>query len=99
MVEPAAASVKIIDTPCISVARLLDLRAFLDSGLAFHRGEQVPEGGSDGESLDEDSMGFVRQAAAEHEARGDRAGEGNGAASIAADGGDNDFGKSPGGGR
>jgi hypothetical protein len=98
MVDPAAASVKIIDTPCISIARLLDLRAFLDSGLAFRRGEQVPEGGSDGESWDEDSMGFVREAAAEHEARGDRAGEGNGAASVAADGGDNDFGKSAGGG-
>ncbi|MCU4161934.1 Y4bD/Y4pK family protein [Acidiphilium sp. AL] len=45
MIDPKAASVKIVDTPCISIARLLDLRAFLDSGLAFHLGEQLPEGG------------------------------------------------------
>jgi Family of unknown function (DUF5372) len=40
MVDCEAASVKIVDVPCISIARLLDLRAFLDSGLASRRGEQ-----------------------------------------------------------
>jgi hypothetical protein len=44
MVDREAASVKIVDIPCISIARLLDLRAFIDSGLAFHSGEQIPKG-------------------------------------------------------
>ena len=30
MADPEAASVKIVDAPCLSIARLLDLRAFLD---------------------------------------------------------------------
>jgi hypothetical protein len=52
MLDAEAASVKIVDIPRISIARLLDLRAFLDSGLAFHSGEQIPDGGFDGESLE-----------------------------------------------
>jgi hypothetical protein len=44
MIDLEAASVKIVDIPCISIARLLDLRAFLDSGLAFCSGERIPEG-------------------------------------------------------
>jgi hypothetical protein len=99
MVDPKAASVKIVDAPCISIVRLLDLRAFLDSGLAFHLGEQIPEGGSDGEALDEGSTGFVRRAGARHEAWGDRAGEGDGADSIAPDGGDGNLEKWAGDGR
>ena len=35
MIDPEAASVKIVDVPRLSVARLLDLRAFLDSGLSL----------------------------------------------------------------
>ena len=31
MVDPEAASIKIVDVPRLSVVRLLDLRAFLDS--------------------------------------------------------------------
>ena len=33
MIEPEAASAKIVDVPCLSVASLVELRAFLDSGL------------------------------------------------------------------
>jgi hypothetical protein len=43
MVDPEAASVKIIEVPRLSVARLLDLRAFLDSVLlACGLGKEVP---------------------------------------------------------
>jgi hypothetical protein len=34
MLDPAAASVKIVDVPILSVARLLERRAFLDSAYA-----------------------------------------------------------------
>jgi hypothetical protein len=44
MVDPVAASVKIVDVPRLSVARLLDLRAFLDSGVASRLGGEIPEG-------------------------------------------------------
>ena len=42
------------------IERLLDLRTFIDSGLAFHSGEQIPKGGFDGESVDKNAEGFVR---------------------------------------
>jgi DNA topoisomerase-3 len=45
MIDPQAASVKIVDIPCNSIARLLDLRAFLDSALAFSHGEQILQPG------------------------------------------------------
>jgi hypothetical protein len=53
MVDPEAASVKIVDVPCLSVARLLDLRAFLDSGSICGLGEEITKGDADGEALDE----------------------------------------------
>ena len=99
MVDREAASVKIADIPCISIARLLDLRAFLDSGLASRCGEQIPKGGFDGESVDKSAEGFVRPVAAESEAWSNRAGEGAEAGSVAVDGGDGEDGKPAGGGR
>ena len=98
MADPEAASVKIVDAPCLSIARLLDLRAFLDSGLACDLGEEIPEEGADGEAWHEHTAGSVRGAAAKHEARGDGAGEGAGAAPSASNGGGGDLGR-PAGGR
>ena len=99
MIDPEAASVKIVGIPCISIARLRDPRAFLDSGLAFGSGEQIPEGGFDGEPRDKSARGFVRRPAAGPEAGSDGAGEAAGAASIAVDGSDCNDGSAAGGGR
>src|SRR5207248_11069958 len=99
MVDPAAASVKIVDVPRLSVARLLDLRAFLDSGVASGLGEEIPEGGTDDKVLDGRATGPVRGAARGQRAWGKGAGEGVGAASIAPNGGDSDIGSSARGGR
>jgi hypothetical protein len=38
MVDPEAALVKIVEVPRLSIARLLDLRAFLDSVIACRSG-------------------------------------------------------------
>jgi hypothetical protein len=45
MVDPEAASVKIVDVPRLPVSRLLHLRAFLDSALACGLGEESPREG------------------------------------------------------
>ena len=42
MTQAEAASVKIVDAPCLSLARLLELRAFVDSVLASQRGKRSP---------------------------------------------------------
>ena len=63
MVDPSAAAVKIVDVPRLSVARLLDLRAFLDSGVACGLGETVPEGGIDEEASHAGATGPFREAA------------------------------------
>jgi hypothetical protein len=47
MIEPDAASIKIVDLPRLSVVRLLELKAFLDSGLTSAPQEVDPEGGAD----------------------------------------------------
>jgi hypothetical protein len=99
MLDAEAASVKIVDIPRISIARLLDLRAFLDSGLAFHSGEQIPDGGFDGESLDKSTEGFVRRDAAAPEAWSGGPSEGAQAPAIALDGGDGNGGRPAGSGR
>ena len=53
MTEAEASSVKIIDAPCLSLARLFELRVFVDSVLASHAGRAIPdEGGVDGNSSD-----------------------------------------------
>ena len=39
MVEPEAAQIRLTDTPRISISRLLDLRAFLDSALTSASGD------------------------------------------------------------
>jgi hypothetical protein len=99
MIDLEAASVKIVDIPCISIARLLDLRVFLDSGLAFCSGERIPEGGFDGEPRDNSARGFVRQSTAGPEAWSGGTGKASGAASIAVAGGDGDDGSAAEGGR
>src|SRR5262249_14249979 len=99
MVDREAASVKIVDTPCISIARLLDLLALLDSSLAFHSGERIANGGCDGESFDKSTEGLVQRATAEPEAWSGGARESARADLIALDGGDGNDGRSAGGGR
>ena len=44
MVDPEAASVKIVEVPRLSIPRLLDLRGFLDSVLACGLGKGDPRG-------------------------------------------------------
>jgi hypothetical protein len=51
--EAEASSVKIVDTPCLSLARHLEVRVFVDPVLASHAGRAIPdEGGVDGDSSD-----------------------------------------------
>jgi hypothetical protein len=42
MVDLEAASVKIVEAPRLSIARLLDMRAFMDSVLACDPGKEIP---------------------------------------------------------
>jgi hypothetical protein len=48
MVDPEAASVKVVEIPRISIARLLDLRAFVDSVLAYGLEKELLGGEADG---------------------------------------------------
>ena len=61
MVDPEAASVKIIEVPRLSIARLFDLRAFLDSVLACGLGNEILGGEADGQALLECATGSVRR--------------------------------------
>jgi hypothetical protein len=88
MTEAEASSVKIIDAPCLSLARLLELRAFVDSVLASQTGKAIPdEGGVDGDSWDIPATGSVRDSAADG-ARPGRADQLGGSAADASVGGD-----------
>jgi hypothetical protein len=70
MTQEWASSVKIIDAPCLSLDRLLELRAFVDSVLASQEGEEAPgEGGADGDASYVSATGFVRASAAADGAR------------------------------
>jgi hypothetical protein len=61
MTQSDIASVRIVESPCISVAQLRALRAFLDSILASPAGKIVPgKGGADGETLDPAAKGSLR---------------------------------------
>jgi hypothetical protein len=99
MIDPAAASIKIVDVPCLSLARLVELRAFLDLGLASAVGNDTLKGGADGEARGEYASGSVRGAVRGHDACAGDADEGLAAAANAADGGDGDLGRSAGGER
>jgi hypothetical protein len=99
MIDPAAASIKIVDVPRLSLARLVELRAFLDLGLASAVGNEIPEGGGDGEARDEYASGSVRGAVTGHGPCAGPADEGFAAPTNAADGGDGDLGRSAGDGR
>lgn len=90
MIEPEAASAKIVDVPCLSIASLVGLRAFLDSRLAFTLGGRIPEGGADGEEVDGRTAGFVRGGAPKRSAGAGGAGESRGATPGAANRGDPD---------
>jgi len=87
MVDPAAASLKIVDVPCLSVAGLLDLRAFLDSVLACGCGKEIAEGDADGKSGNEDTTRSVRGAADVHADQAGAVEEGSRAAPNASAGG------------
>jgi hypothetical protein len=99
MVDPEAALVKIVDVPRLSVVKLIELRAFLDSSLICGLEEKISEGGADGEVRDEYATGSVRGTAAGNEACSGGAGEGGGTAASVADGGDGGLGRLAGGGR
>src|SRR3954465_6721994 len=88
MVDPEAAAIKIVEVPRLSIVRLLDLRAFLDVVLACGPRQEILGEEADDQAWGECTTGSVRGAVAGHEARRYRAGEGRGAASGAADGGD-----------
>src|SRR4051795_9107888 len=79
MLDPQAAAIKIVEVPHLSIARLLDLRAFLDAVLASPPGQAILGGEADDQAWGECATGSVRGAVAGHEARRDRAGEGGGA--------------------
>jgi hypothetical protein len=59
MLEPGAAMISIVDTPRLPVARLLELRAFLDSGLASNS-RDGPVGVADAKANGEDTAGSFR---------------------------------------
>jgi hypothetical protein len=64
MTQSDAAAIKVIEAPCISVAQLRALRAFLDSILASS-GNAVPgEGGANGDTMDPAARGSFRTLAA-----------------------------------
>jgi hypothetical protein len=63
MLEPEAATISVVAAPRLPVARLLELRAFLDSGLASDL-RAGPEGGADAKAIGEYAGGFVRTHAA-----------------------------------
>src|ERR1700758_5002822 len=88
MVDRSAAAVKIVDVPRLSIARLLDLRAFLDSGVACGLGETVPEGGIDEKASHAGATGPFREAARGQRTWSSAAGEGVGAAPTAPHRGD-----------
>ena len=90
MIDPEAASIKIVDVPCQSLARLVELRAFLDSGLGSGPGRDGPEGGGNGEASEQRATGSVRGAAAGRATGAGRTSEGLGAAPGASDRSDGD---------
>jgi hypothetical protein len=80
MIDSAAASIEIVETPHLSISCLLELRAFLDAGLACFPEAVDPEGGADGERPDKHATGSVRGTADQRTAGADRPREGVGAA-------------------
>ncbi len=74
----------------MSVARLVDLRAFLDSCLACTLGKDVPKGGAHGQAVDAQTTGSVRGTTAQRKAGPGRTDNGAGAVTGAFDGGDCD---------
>src|SRR6516165_5937314 len=93
------ASVTVVQIPRLLIARLLDLRAFLDSVLACGLGNEILGGEADDQALVGCTMGSVRGAAAEHPPRQYRAGQGRRAVASAAGGSDGGPGRSAGNGR
>jgi hypothetical protein len=73
MTQSDAAAVKVVEAPCISVAQLRALRAFLDSILASPAGNAVPGGGgANGDTSDPAAEGSFRALAAGEPTHGDR---------------------------
>ena len=99
MIDPQAAPIKIVDVPCLSIPRLLELRAFLDSGLGSAPGREAPQGGTNGEALDQRAAGSGRGAAAGPAIGASRASEGLRAAAGASGRSDGDANEPDGDGR
>jgi hypothetical protein len=88
MTQAEAASVKIVDIPCLSLTSILELRALIDSVLASRAGEMPPDhGGLDGDTSDLSTTRSIRGAAS-HDAHSGRTDEVSALSAVAADGGD-----------
>lgn len=89
MTQAEAASVKIVDIPCLSLTSILELRALVDSVLASRAGEMPPDhGGLDRDASNLSTTRFIRSAAASDDAHPGRTQEAAGSSVVAADGGD-----------
>ena len=89
MTQAEAASVKIVDIPCLLLASLLELRALIDSVLGSQAGEMPPDhGGLDRDASDLSTTRSIRGAGASDEVHSGRTGEVGGSSAVAADGGD-----------
>jgi len=90
MTQAEAASVKIVDIPCLSLTSILELRALIDSVLASSQAGEMPpdHGGLDRDASDLSTTRFIRGAAASDDAHSGRTDEVGGSSAVAADGGD-----------
>lgn len=89
MTQAEAASVKIVDIPCLSLASILELRALIDSVLDSQAGEMPPDhGGLDRDASDLSTTRSIRGGAASDAAHSGRTDEVGGSSAVAADGGD-----------
>ncbi len=89
MTQAEAASVKIVDIPCLSLTSILELRALIDSVLGSQAGEMPPDhGGLDRDASDLSTTRSIRGAAASDDAHSGRTDEVGRSSAVAVDGGD-----------
>ena len=85
MTQAEAASVKIVDIPCLSLTSILELRALIDSVLASSQAGEMPpdHGGLDRDASDLSTTRFIRGAAASDDAHSGRTDEVGGSSAVA----------------
>ena len=89
MTQAEAASVNIVDIPCLSLTSILELRALIDSVLGSQAGEMPPDhGGLDRDASDLSTTRSIRGAAASDDAHSGRTDEVGRSSAVAVDGGD-----------